>query len=151
MATAEIHKVGPAEYGLLVDLHNQIFRPAVDLKYFRSRLEHRHNVLCLVAYLEGRAAGFTCGYELRPSTYYTWLCGVVAEARRLGVASQLLAGEQAWARENGYEMSRFECHNGAKPIFVVAIRDGYDVVGLRWDSRSGANLVIFEKDLAVAE
>ncbi len=145
MATADIHIVGPGEYGLIADLYNEMFRPAQDADFFRRRLEGRRNPLMLVAELEKRPVGFVCGYELRPTTYYSWLCGVLADVRREGIASQLMAAEQAKACEHGYEMLRFECSNQARPMIHVAIRTDYDIVGIRWDSRIATNLVVFEK------
>ncbi|MCP4245684.1 MAG: GNAT family N-acetyltransferase [bacterium] len=91
--------------------------------------------------------GFACGYELRPTTYYSWLYGVLPDARRLGVATQLLVAETAWARDRGYEMARFECYNQHKPMLLLAIRAGYEIVGLRHDSHTANNLVILEKHL----
>ena len=147
MATAKIHPVGPGEYDLVAELYNEIFRPPENAEYFNRRFHGRTKTLVLVAELDDEPAGFACGYELRPSTYYSWLCGVLPNARRMGIASQLMGAEQAWARENGYEMLRFECVNQARPMIHVAVRDGYDIVGIRWDSRNQSNLVIFQKDL----
>lgn len=147
MATAEIHLVGPGDYDLIADLYNQMFRPPQDAGFFRRRLDGRRNALIFVAELEKKPVGFVCGYELRPTTYYSWLCGVVPDARRLGIASQLMIAEQAKACEHGYEMLRFECNNQARPMIHVAIRTGYDIVGIRWDARSATNLVVFEKTL----
>ncbi len=147
MANAEIERVGIGEIDLICDLYNQMFTPSKPVEFFQRRFEERKGVLILVAHLDKRPVGFTCGYDLRPTTYYAWLCGVVHDARRLGVASQLLAAEQALARENGYEMMRFECSNIARPMLMVAIRQDYDIVGIRWDARNQSNLVIFEKNL----
>ena len=151
MATAEIHRVGPGEFELLANLYGEVFRPARDADFFTHRLDGKRNVLCLVAEVDNQPAGFSCAYELRPTTYYSWLCGVLPDARRMGVASQLMAAEQVWASEQGYEMLRFECSNQARPMIHVAVRDGYDIVGIRWDTRSAANLVIFEKTLHQSE
>jgi len=145
MATARIEVIGPGEYGLVCDLYNRIFVPHVNQAFLERRLHGRHNVLVLVAELDGKPAGFSCGYELRPSTYYSWLYGVVPDARRLGVASQLMGAEHAWARDKGYEMARFECYNQQRPMLILAIRMGYDIIGIRYDSRTGGNLVVFEK------
>lgn len=147
MASVQINVIGASEYELLCSLYNVIFRPSVDTAFFQQRLDERRDAISLVADLEGKPVGFACGYELRPSTFYVWLCGVLPDARRLGVASQLMDATHAKAREHGYEMVRFECHNQARPMLHVAIRDGYDIVGIRWDSRSASNLVIMEKNL----
>ena len=150
MANAKIDIVGPGEYELIRHLYNQVFRPARDVAYFQRRLEHHHHKLMMVAELDGRPVGFSCGYELRPTTYYSWLYGVLPEFRRLGIASQLLAAEQAWAMDHKYEMSRFECYNQHRPMLLLAVKSGYDIVGIRWDSHTANNLVIFEKHLSTS-
>jgi GNAT superfamily N-acetyltransferase len=148
MANAEIMRVGPAEYELICQIYNNIFRPAVDVEFFRRRLQNR-NSLVMVADLDGQPVGFSCGYELRPTTYYSWLAGVLPHARRMGIASQLLEAEHAWATEQGYEMARFECYNNQRAMLLVAIHHGYDIVGIRWDAHTASNLVIFEKQFTV--
>ncbi len=147
MATAEIHPVGPGEFTRIAEMHNLMFRPSQNAGFFARRIAGKRNVLTLIAELEGKPVGFSCGYELRPTTYYSWLCGVLPDVRRMGIASQLMAAEQAWVVEQGYEMVRFECNNQARPMIHFAVRDGYDIVGIRWDTRSASNLVIFEKTL----
>jgi hypothetical protein len=52
-----------------------------------------------------------------------------------------------WATENEYESIRFECHNQHRPMLHLAIANGYDIVGIRWDPDRGANLVLFQKSL----
>jgi GNAT superfamily N-acetyltransferase len=102
----------------------------------------------MVAELDKRPVGFSCGYELRPSTFYSWLCGVLPDARGLGVATQLLDAECTWAGDHGYEMIRLECYNQHRAMLVLAIKRGMDIVGTRWDSRTANNLVVFEKFLS---
>lgn len=147
MANAEITRVGPGEYGLVCDIYNQIFVPPVEPDYFESRLTTHKDSICLIAQLDGKPAAFLCGYGLRPTTFYSWLCGVLPDARRMGVARQLFDAEQAWAAEHDYEMMRLECNNQSRPALQLAIAHKYDIVGIRWDTRSSTNLVIFEKVL----
>ncbi len=149
MTNAKIEIVGPGEYELIRELHNGVFKPAVDASFFERRLRH-HKSLMMVAELEGHPVGFSCGYELRPSTYYSWLYGVLPDARRLGIASQLMDAEHAWAAGHGYEMARFECYNQHRPMLLLAVKNGYDIVGIRWDSHTANNLVIFEKHLSTS-
>ena len=70
---------------------------------------------------------------------------MLPDARRLGVATQLMDAEHAWACSQGYEMIRLECYNNHRPMLLLAIKRGYDIVGIRWDSRTAENLVVFEK------
>ena len=147
MANAKIISVGPGELELIADLYCQVFNPPQDEAFFQRRFHGRYNISLFVAMLDDQHVGFTIGYELRPSTYYCWLCGVLPDARRLGVATQLIQAQQAFAVDHGYTMIRFECQNQHRPMLHLAITEGYDLVGIRWDTSSTANMAIFEKDL----
>jgi GNAT superfamily N-acetyltransferase len=147
MADAKITLIGPGEIGLLAELYAMVFTPSVDEAFFRRRFHGRHNVSIFVAIVGEHHVGFAIGYELKPDTYYCWLCGVSPDARRLGVATQLMQAQQAFAFEHGYQMIRFECQNQHRPMLHMAITEGYDLVGIRWDTMSAANVAIFEKDL----
>jgi GNAT superfamily N-acetyltransferase len=148
MADATIDIVGPEELPVIVQLYNQIFRPPRDLESFQRRFLGRYNTLQLVARLGDRPVGFFLGFELKPTVYFGWFYGVLPELRRQGVASQVMDAVHSWARQNGYESIRFECHNQHRPMLHLAIAQEYDIVGMRWDPDRGENLVIFEKVLS---
>ncbi|MCK4658357.1 MAG: GNAT family N-acetyltransferase [Phycisphaerae bacterium] len=149
MATADIIPVGLGELDLVADLYNQVFAPPRDADSLRRRFEGRRNILILIAQLERRPVGFLTGMELKPDTHFGWLCGVLSDYRRAGIASQLLEAHLAWARDQGgYELLRFECYNRHRPMLHTAITHGYNIVGIRWDSQHHDNLVIFEKELS---
>jgi GNAT superfamily N-acetyltransferase len=147
MADAIIDLVGPDEMPTIVELYNQIFRPARDLDSFIRRFRGRYNEIRLLARNEDRPVGFFLGFELKPTVYFAWFYGVLPEVRRQGIASQLMDAVHSWARQNNYESVRFECHNQHRPMLHLAIALGYDIVGIRWDPDRGDNLVIFEKVL----
>ncbi len=147
MANAEIIRIGPSETALIAEIYNAVFAPSHDIAFFERRFRGRPSVLNLVAELDGRPVGFSSGFELKPSTWYNWLVGVVPDARRMGIASQLNEAEQAWAAEQGYQFVRMECYNHHRPVLHMAIRQGFDIVGVRWDTDHQANLVIFEKEI----
>jgi GNAT superfamily N-acetyltransferase len=147
MADAIVDIVGPEDLPLIVQLYNQIFRPARDLDSFRRRFRGRYNILHLVARLGDRPVGFFLGFELKPTVFFAWFYGVLPEFRRQGIASQLMDAVHAWARDNDYNAIRFECHNQHRPMLHLAIALGYDIVGIRWDPDRGDNLVQFEKGL----
>ncbi len=148
MADAEIVAVGPAELGLVTDLYNEVFTPPTDEALLQRRFLGRHNICTLVAVVEKAHLGFIVGFELTPTTFYTWVCGVQPDARRLGIATQLMRGQEAWAKEHHYTTIRFECQNQHRPMLHVAITEGYDLVGIRWDTDTAHNVVIFEKELS---
>src|SRR5436190_10048183 len=148
MADAIIDIVGQDDLPVIVDLYNQIYRPAKDADSFRRRFRGRHNILRMIARIQDRPVGFFLGFELKPATFFAWFYGVLPEFRRQGVASQLMDAAHSWARQHEYETIRVECHNAHRPLLHLSIALGYDIVGIRWDSDRGDNLVIFEKSLA---
>ena len=147
MANAEIVVVGPGELELISRLYNEVFTPREDEDFFRRRFMGRHNICMLVAIVDKAHVGFIVGFELTPTTYFCWVCGVIPDFRRLGVATQLMQGLEAWAHEHHYSTIRFECQNQHRPMLHVAITEGYDLVGIRWDSATAQNVVIFEKEV----
>ncbi len=147
MADAIIDIVGPEDLPVIVQLYNQIFRPPRDVESFRRRYRGRYNILQMVARVGDRPVGFFLGFELKPTVFFAWFYGIIGDARRQGIASQLMDAVHSWAMQHGYESIRFECHNQHRPMLHLAIHLEYDIVGIRWDPDRGDNLVIFEKVL----
>lgn len=147
MANAKIDIVGQGDLPLVADIYNQLFRPQHEVEFFSRRLLGRYNPLLLIASLDGDPVGFYTGFELKPGVFFSWLYGVLPEYRRLGIASQLMDAAHSWAAEHDYETMRYECYNQHRPMLHLAIAKEYDIVGIRWDSDRGNNLVIFEKSL----
>lgn len=148
MANAEIVVVGPGELPLITDLYNEIFRPPHDIEFFRRRLRGRYNALLMVAQIDKRPVAFSMGFELKPTVYFAWLTGVMADFRRNGIAAQLHEAQMGWAVEHGYHYIRMECHNSHRPILSMAINMDFNIVGMRWDPDRTENLIIFEKQIA---
>jgi GNAT superfamily N-acetyltransferase len=147
MATAKIDIVGPADIPLIADLYSRIFRPTHEAEFFRRRFLGRYNPLLMLASLDDNPVGFFLGFELKPTTFFAWLYGVLPEFRRNGIATQLMEAVHAWVGQHEYASIRFECQNDHRPMLQLAISLEYDIVGIRWDPDRGGNLVIFEKTI----
>ena len=147
MADATIDRIDPKDLELVTHLYNQMFRPERDQTWIDRRLKARHNVLVQVASIQNDAVGFSVGFELKPTVHFSWICGVVPEIRRTGVATQLMRSAEDWARTEGYTSLRFECSNQVRPFLHFGIANDYDISGIRWDPDRMVNLIIFEKVL----
>lgn len=147
MADAAVVPVGMGEIGIVADLYNRVMSPQRDESFFKRRFQGRYSVNLMVAIVEKQHSGFIVGFELMPSTYFTWLVGVLPEFRRAGIGTQLCQAQCAWARDHQYAILRFECLNQHRPMLQLAIRENFDIIGIRWDTATGNNVVIFEKDL----
>jgi GNAT superfamily N-acetyltransferase len=145
MADAIIDIVGPEDLPVIVQLYNQVYRPPRDEEHFQRRYLGRYNVVQMIARLGQRPVGFVIGFELKPRVFFTWFCGVIPSHRRQGIASQLMDAMHSWAKQNDYESLRFECHNQARAMLHLAINQEYDIVGIRWDSDRGDNLIQLQK------
>lgn len=148
MANSEVVVVGAGEMPLITDLYNEIFRPARDVEFFKRRFLGRYNALLLIANVDKQPVGFSTGFELKPTVFFSWLTGVMPDYRRAGVASQLHEAQAQWALDHGYQYIRMECHNAHRAVLHMAIKTGFNVVGVRWDPDRQDNLIIFEKALA---
>ncbi len=147
MANARIELVGSGELELITSLYNQVFSPPKEVAFFERRFQGRRNVTQLVASIDDHPVGFALGLEITATTYFNLLVGVIPDFRRLGLATQLMQALEAWATEHDYPILRFECQNQHRPMLHVAITEGFDLVGIRHDIETGANVVIFEKEL----
>lgn len=150
MADVVIDQIDPKDTTTIVHLNNQVFRPERDASFFERRLRNRVNPLVMVARIKTDAVGFFIGMELKPSVFFAWLVGVLPDARRMGIASQLMRSAGEWAKERGYRSIRFECTNRHRAMMQFGIAENYDIIGIRWDPDRGENLLIFEQPLATS-
>jgi GNAT superfamily N-acetyltransferase len=151
MPDAVIEEVPLDGLPAIVELFNQIFRPTRTLESFQRRYLGRHNILQLLARVDGVPAGFFLGFELKPDTYFAWFYGVLPDGRRMGLGSQLMEAAEKWAASHGYPRIRLECFNTHRPMLHLAIDLNYDIIGLRWYPSRSMNLVVFEKKLTTDE
>jgi GNAT superfamily N-acetyltransferase len=143
VAQADIDIADDKLLPLAVEVYNAIFRPKLEVDFFKRRFMGRYNSLTLIARMDNKRIGF----ELKPGMFYHWLGAVVPDVRRHGVGRQLQDAQQAWAKDHGYEYIRCECMNHQREFIHFAVTMGYDIVGIRWDSTHADNLVVFEKNL----
>ena len=147
MADAIIDRINPTDLGLITHLYNQVFRPESTEEDIQRRIQGRAGPLVMVARIGDQAVGFYVGMELRPGAHFAWVCGVVPEMRRSGIATQLMHSAEEWCKTAGYRYLRFECDNKIRAFMHFGIVNGYDIVGLRLDQDNMSNLVLFEKSL----
>jgi len=147
MADAVIDRIDPKDSATIAHLYNQVYKPEQDVEFFERRLRDRIAPLVLVARIENEAVGFYIGFELRPGVYFSWVTGVFPDARRMGIATQLICTAADWAKSEGYHIIRFECTNKHRPMLHFGIAQDYNIVGIRYDGETIENMLIFEKSL----
>ena len=101
---------------------------ALDIVEFRRRLSGR-SALVLVARLDGVAAGFKAGYDrYGDGSWYSWMGGVLPEARNAGVALALLEAQEKWANAAGFERIYVKTRNRHRAMLRLLVGQGYDIL-----------------------
>lgn len=93
--------------------------------------------------------GFKLGYAERAERFYSWLGGVGPDFRRQGIARRLMVEQHQWCRAEGFEQVDTSTTNGFRPMLLLNIRMGFDIVG----TRAGPNTlnILLSKRLVTAD
>lgn len=127
-----------------LQLHRRLLGPLSPRRFLR-RLRGRRKLL-LAALAEDRVVGYKFGYEDRPGRFYSWIGGVSPDHRRRGVARLLMEKQHEWARRRGYPRVRTHTTNSHRPMLILNILAGFDVIGTLINHR-GEGRIILEKQL----
>ena len=98
----------------------------LSLQGFQSRITE--GTLVLVYEADDKAIGFKVGYPLNDDDFYSWLGGVVPEARQSGVAQALLDYQENWVRDQGYQRLSVKSMNRYPSMLRFLIKNGYQIV-----------------------
>ena len=115
--------------------------------YLTSRLPHVDAPSVMVArFPDGSLAGFKLGYRRGASLFYSWLGGVHPDARRQGVAAELMRRQHEWAKAQGYMEVETRTRAVNNTMLILNLRSGFQIRGFEVDS-SGHEVVIQRKRL----
>ena len=94
----------------------------------------------------GQLVGFKVGRSNDPRTFESWVGGVLPNARKQGIASQLARRQEAWCRANGFQFIQTETAHDNAAMLTVNLKEGFCITGTYLDR--GANLkVVLQKAL----
>ena len=106
---------------------------------------HQWVHLC-TAYIDGELVGFKVGRANDPRTFESWMGGVLPNARKQGIASQLARLQEAWCRANGFQFIQTETAHDNPAMLTVNLKEGFCIAGTYLDR--GTNLkVVLQKAL----
>ncbi|MEM1122037.1 MAG: GNAT family N-acetyltransferase [Bacteroidota bacterium] len=115
------------------------------LAVYKERLKDVPSIT-LVAYVDGRPAGFKVGYE-RDGYFYSWMGAILPPYRRLGLARQLAEKQEAWAKGHGYPHVTFKTRNRLKPMLIFALSRGFDIIEIQPEAAIEEYRIILRKVL----
>lgn len=141
-----VERVGLDRYADIRALNEAIFgEPRVI-----HRLD-RPDLTLLIAAWYGRPVGFKVGYGESRTTFYSAKGGVLAEARRRGVARALLAALETEALRLGYERFAFDTFPNKHPgMTVMALGEGFAVTAAGYNAAYRDYRLRFERALGEA-
>jgi len=108
----------------------------------------RPDVIILMAFVSGQAAGFKVGYGLQNGVYYSAKGGVVEPFRREGIARILLLNMMKLARGRGYDRFSFDTFpNVHIGMTLLAMDEGFALTGIDYSDGLKDYRFRFAKDL----
>lgn len=98
---------------------------------FEHRLSHAHAIV-LIAERDGTPVGFKVGFDrYADGSFYSWLGGVVQDARREGVAQALLLEQEQRVVAAGFDRIYVKTRNRFVDMLKLLLENGYGIVGVK--------------------
>ena len=139
---------GIPEQGILdqlLNLYSAIFEDA-KLDFFVDRIQSKKDVIINLCCHTTDLIGFKVGYRYNETTCYSWVGGVVSTYRKQGIAQKLMELQHASAREKGYQKMRTKSMNRFKPMMILNLKNGFEIVQV-YTNDSQQTKIVFEKSL----
>ncbi|WAC23261.1 N-acetyltransferase family protein [Blastomonas sp. SL216] len=132
-----------AQEAMLAELCARIF-DTFDPEYLARRLPVLVDPVLHVA--QGNHAailGFKIGYRRGPSLLYSWLGGIVPEARGHGIAARLMQAQHDWAAAQGYHFVETRTRASNNRMIIVNLKAGFHIAGV--ESDEAGHLVVIQR------
>ena len=113
----------------------------------RERLATAPDLLVLFAENEHKqTVGFKIGYRQDPTTWYSWLGGVLPECRGQGIAGMLMQHQHEWVKSRMYRWIQTKTMNRWRRMLILNLKHGFDIIGT-YTGNDGSTRIILQKDL----
>jgi predicted GNAT superfamily acetyltransferase len=129
----------------LILLYAELFNDA-NIKFLKQRFQDKESLVTILAYFENTLVGFKIGYRYNEITFYSWLGGVKQNFRKQGIANQVLHLQEQKAKENNYKKLRTKSMNRFKPMLILNLKNGFDIVEV-YTNDSNQTKIVFEKGI----
>ena len=129
----------------LLNVYDQLFEDA-KLDFFVERVHSKKDLIINLCYSDSELVGFKLGYRYNENTLYSWVGGVLPTFRKQGIAQKLMELQHASAKEKGYKKMRTKSMNRFKPMMILNLKNGFDIVQV-YTNDSQQTKIVFEKNL----
>ncbi|MBX7174256.1 MAG: GNAT family N-acetyltransferase [Pyrinomonadaceae bacterium] len=124
----------------------QTIFPANDLVKFTQRINSAEKLFTVLAFFKDEIVGFKLGYQIDEARFYSWLGGVNPEFRKQGIANELMNRQHLWCRKNGFQIIQTKTKNSFKPMLILNIKHGFDIIELQRNESNEIKIVL-EKNI----
>ncbi len=138
-------KPNQQKFAKIAKFYQSIFA-VTDLEKFANRINSAEKLFTVLAIFDGEIVGFKLGYQLDSIKFYSWIGGVKNEFRKQGIADELMKRQHHWSKENGFKIVQTKTKNTFKPMLILNIKHGFDIVELQRNERNELKIVL-EKSL----
>lgn len=123
------------------------FRHPYPATVYQERLENVPHLILLKS-IAGEDVAFKVGYEReKDGSFYSWMGGVLPQARRKGIALALAIEQERWAKAQGYQSIKFKTLNRHKKMLYFALGRGFDIIGVDAFPERGENRIWLEMEV----
>jgi predicted GNAT superfamily acetyltransferase len=138
-------KPSPQILEKLQQFYQSIFA-VTDLEKFANRINSADKLFTILAISDGEIIGFKLGYQLDSTIFYSWIGGVKKDFRKQGIADELMKRQHDWCKMNGFKIVQTKTKNSFKPMLILNIKHGFDIIELQRNERNEIKIVL-EKEL----
>ena len=119
---------------------------AQTIESIEQRLGNKTSLI-LLTYVEGELAGFKLGYQIEAHCFYSWLGGVVADFRNIGLAKSMLEYQEKWAAAQGFSRLEVKTRNQYKAMLNMLVANQYQITQVESHSNIAKNKLHLQKSL----
>lgn len=116
-----------------------------DLEKFEKRISESENLLTIIVREKSKIIGFKIGYQIEPKKFYSWVGGVDEKFRQKGIAAELMRRQHEWCVRKGFEIVRTKTKNSFKPMLILNLKSGFDVIEVYRDAQNELKIILEKK------
>jgi GNAT superfamily N-acetyltransferase len=131
----------------VVGLEQLLFEQPMAEQAILDEAKNKFDLVILIAWAGTAACGYKVGFQHSAKRFYSWIGGVHPNYRAKGIAKRLMRGQHSIAKKLGYKYVFTYTKNRYRPMLVLNIKTGFDIIGVRHNLGSDGQSIILEKAL----
>lgn len=107
-----------------------------------QKLDARKDVILTSAFEGDHLAGFKLGYQLNPTTFYSWLGAVHPDYRGIGLGKELMLEQHRHCKSKGYKTIETKTMNKWKSMLLLNIQSGFEIYSTETNDRGDLKILM---------